>query len=190
MSESFEEWVKQNTTGITESNWEYHILKTTWNYQQKKISELLIAKSKMHEEYRSLDGLYKSVLSYARKFNKQRNKLKGEAESCKYDLSESIANNKTLTAEIAEFKEVMGVKGLENYRQMKLEIETKDALIKELIEVVEFYGDKESQLPPIYKGDGRGKRQADFTAPYRMDSGKKARTLLGLKAVKAWRGEE
>ena len=47
-----------------------------------------------------------------------------------------------------------------------------------LRECVEFYADEANQIAPIYKHDGRNRSGADFTAPYRMDEGKRARQVL------------
>ena len=47
---------------------------------------------------------------------------------------------------------------------------------KEMLGVVEFYGDELNQIAPIYKPTG--KPGADFTQPYRMDKGKRARQFL------------
>jgi hypothetical protein len=47
-----------------------------------------------------------------------------------------------------------------------------------LRECVEWYADKANQIAPIYPYDGRNKPGADFTQPYRMDSGKRARQCL------------
>jgi hypothetical protein len=49
---------------------------------------------------------------------------------------------------------------------------------KKLREALEFYADKQNQIAPIYPYDGRNRPGADFTAPYRMDGGKKAREAL------------
>ncbi len=48
--------------------------------------------------------------------------------------------------------------------------------IKKLKEALEFYADEGSQIPPEYFNTGRP--QADFTSPYRMDKGKRAREAL------------
>ena len=47
-----------------------------------------------------------------------------------------------------------------------------------LRECVQFYADEANQIAPIYKHDGRNRPGADFTAPYRMDEGKRARQVL------------
>jgi hypothetical protein len=49
---------------------------------------------------------------------------------------------------------------------------------KKLREALEFYANEQNQIAPIYPHDGRNRPGADFTAPYRMDSGQRAREAL------------
>ena len=70
-----------------------------WDHQQKKVSELLISKSKMREEYRALDGLCES-------YRKEIKGLEGKLKS--YENTGMIGSSpaqfmdkiKTLTAQI------------------------------------------------------------------------------------------
>ena len=64
----------------------------------------------------------------------------------------------------------------QGYSEILKEITYLKNTLKEMVEVLEFYGDEKSQIPPEYRNTG--KPQADFTAPYRMDGGKRARALL------------
>ena len=64
----------------------------------------------------------------------------------------------------------------------KSQLQAKDALIKELIECVEFYGDSENISVGDFYYD-------DFCTVTKF-AGKKARTLLNSEAVKEWRGEK
>lgn len=60
------------------------------------------------------------------------------------------------------------------YRELKkLQAEN-----KKLREALEFYANEKNQIAPIYPHDGRNRPGADFTAPYRLDSGNRAREAL------------
>jgi hypothetical protein len=61
---------------------------------------------------------------------------------------------------------------------LRIEIEKLQVENAKLKRCVEFYADEANQIAPIYKHDGRNRPGADFTAPYRMDEGKRARQVL------------
>lgn len=74
------------------------------------------------------------------------------------------------------------IKELGEYKEMWQEIGGKANLSnllkqnEELRECVNWYADEANQIAPVY--DPTGKTGADFTQPYRMDSGKRARQVL------------
>lgn len=53
------------------------------------------------------------------------------------------------------------------------ELDRLEERLKECEESLRFYADEKNQIPPEYYDTGRP--QADFTAPYRIDGGKRAR---------------
>jgi hypothetical protein len=40
MSEEFKKFFKEKATGLGETDWEYHVAKVSWDYQQEKIDKL------------------------------------------------------------------------------------------------------------------------------------------------------
>jgi len=65
-----------------------------------------------------------------------------------------------------------------NKELVRKQFEKLQAENAKLKECVKFYADEANQIAPIYKHDGRNRPGADFTAPYRMDEGKRARQCL------------
>lgn len=66
------------------------------------------------------------------------------------------------------------IRGFEEMQVLE-KLQAENAKLKEC---VKFYADEANQIAPIYKHDGRNRPGADFTAPYRMDEGKRARQVL------------
>lgn len=64
---------------------------------------------------------------------------------------------------------------IENLIKVNEKLEVENAKLRDC---VKFYANEENQIAPIYKHDGRNRPGADFTAPYRMDSGKRAKQCL------------
>lgn len=91
--------------------------------------------------------------------------------ACEYKQKE-IDELKTQDQIIAkEIKTYMTI--AENLRTV---VKINQAENAKLRECVDWYADEANQIAPVY--DPTGKPGADFTQPYRMDSGKRARQVL------------
>jgi len=78
---------------------------------------------------------------------------------------------------------------VDKLRFTQSQIQSKDALIKELIECVEFYGHKENWESNDYYRSTITSIDWSSLGPINAIGGKKARTILNSDAVKEWRGK-
>lgn len=110
---------------------------------------------------------------YSREMVKYRDRCE-ELEAKNADLERKLSSiiDDCITENAYEFSQYCQSIDYEYTNQIK-ELEAQNAKLREC---VNWYADVANQIAPVY--DPTGRPGADFTQPYRMDSGKRARQVL------------